>query len=113
MAVMGIMGASVAQAGSGCCPAKKAKAECKVEAKQCGVDSFDMLDLTDEQRDQMAELKAEFGDGEWSEETCEAYMEGLHEILTEEQVAKCKSVCDEKGWKCPSSAKKGCSDTKG
>ena len=112
MAVIGAVAATMAQAGSSCCPSAKAKAA-KADAKECDVDFFSKLDLSEDQQAKVAELKASLGDGEWDKEGCSKYKESLHEILTAEQIDKCKSICEEKGWSCPSVDKKSSEETTG
>jgi hypothetical protein len=88
------------QAGPGCCPASKAKAEAAKPAQGCRA-ALSGLKLTDEQQTKVNALLAECDKGGCSETTCAKMMEGMKGVLSEEQFNSFKSNCD-KG------AKSGC-----
>ena len=98
-----------AMAGPECCGFTKGKSGsgAKVETlsakdgQACGPQVFTQLNLTDEQKAQLVELK-----GECDKEACSItgygkFMTGAKEILTADQLAKCVDLCDENGWQCP------------
>ncbi len=88
------------QAGPGCCPASKAKAEAAKSAQGCRA-ALSGLKLTDEQQTKINALLAECEKGGCSETTCAKMMEGMKGVLSEEQFNSFKSNCDK-------AAKPGC-----
>lgn len=97
-------------AGGACCASKKTQGDsAKVEtltvaeadAKGCGSGVFEQLNLTEDQQARLAELKSTCSKDKCSDAEHEKFMSGLKEILTTEQMAKCKTICEENGWKCP------------
>lgn len=81
-------------AGGACCP-KKTGGEMSVETLKTE------LGLTDDQAAKVAALKAECDKTGCKKTSKEKYCAGMEEILTPEQLEKCKTLCVEKGWKCP------------
>jgi hypothetical protein len=93
-------------AGSACCPASKAKTVAKAE---CGTECMDGLNLTAEQQEKMAALKADCAGTECDVTSAKKMKSGVMEILTADQLATLKAKCDEKG--CGMSAKADTADT--
>lgn len=102
IAIASMFVVSASQAGSSCCGSKKDGSSAKLSSKSesCG-GVFDQLNLTDEQKAQFAELKANCDKSDCSKTGYQKFMDGAHKILTEEQMAKCRSICAENGWQCP------------
>ena len=69
----------------------------KVAAKSCPVGTcasvLAKMDLSAEQKAQVAELKAAFAKSGNKAEGCETFMKGLEGVLTPEQSAQCKAEC--------------------
>jgi hypothetical protein len=58
------------------------------------------LDLTEEQQAKVTELKGACDASKCSVSGAAKFKEGLQEILTAEQIEKCKTICAEKGLDC-------------
>ena len=91
-AVVGI-GAVSAFAGEGCGMAGKTKADAKAG---CG-EMWSKLNLTDDQRAKIAELKKECDATKCSETSKAKYMAGMKQILTPEQLTQCEAECKKAG----------------
>ncbi|MBI5396870.1 MAG: hypothetical protein HZA91_16365 [Verrucomicrobia bacterium] len=80
-----------AYADCGSCDAHKAA------AKSCPVGAcasvLSKMDLSAEQKAQVAGLKAAFAKSENKAEGCAAFMKGIQSVLTPEQLAQCKEEC--------------------
>jgi hypothetical protein len=104
MAAALMAGAATVYAGSGCCPASKAKAE----AKGGCADSFSGLKLSAEQKAKLDVLTADCEKTQCSKTAHEKLTAGVKEILTAEQYADWKAQCEKKqaSGACPYTSKK-------
>lgn len=88
-----LVGGSSVFGGSACCASGKVSAEAKeAKAGGCG-DLLSKLNLTEQQKTKIAELKATCDKEGCTQETHAKFMKGLKEILTAEQIAQCKAEC--------------------
>lgn len=102
VAAVAIAAATVVQAGGGCCPGKQANTASAVgpAAKQgCGA-FLAKLNLTEDQQAKVAALKEQCDKGGCTAENHAKFMEELKGILTAEQLAECRAIC-EKAQACP------------
>lgn len=93
-----VFAAIFATAGAGmagktaCCSLSEAKGEAKAEG-DCGA-VMAKMDLTDEQKAELATLKKDCKEGGCSEESRAKFLEGAKGILSEEQLAEVKAACE-------------------
>jgi len=104
LAVLGVAAYAVnSWAGGGCCPskAKSGQSASLEKSKDCGADYLSGVNLSDEQKEQIASLKAECDNSGCSATSHEKFTAGLKEILTAEQMEQCRKTCADNGWQCP------------
>jgi Spy/CpxP family protein refolding chaperone len=89
-----LFGASMSYAGGACCAAKGDKTQAKASKDAYCSDVLSKLNLTDDQKKKIADLKAECDKGGCSADGQAKYMKGLKEILTAEQIEQCKAECE-------------------
>ncbi|MCS7048547.1 MAG: hypothetical protein NZ483_04545 [Verrucomicrobiae bacterium] len=100
VAVLALAAATTAFAGPGCCAAGKAKSDAKASADakwgSCGA-MLSKLDLTPEQKAKVEALAAQCEKEKCSDTAKANYAKGLEQILTAEQIARCKELCAKEG----------------
>jgi len=103
LAVAGVVAFGVS-AQAQCCAGKKQSSKTLTTASakgaSCSVDFLSGLNLSEEQREQVASLEKECAK-ECSTDQQAKFWSGMKEILNQEQLAQCKAQCEEAGWRCP------------
>ncbi len=109
LALAAIVSVSVVNtfAGDGCCAAGKSAKGAKAEG--CP-DAFGKLNLTDKQKTQMTALMGQVKNATSKSEAKQIFEDGAAKILTPEQLAQCKSMCEKAGkdGACPFSKASAC-----
>ena len=102
-----LIGTASVYADGGCCAAGKAKMGAKRAA--CG-DMFSKLNLTDVQKAKVAALKDECLKATSTSERHQMMAKGMQDILTPQQFAQWKAMCDTgmKSGACPAMKSSGC-----
>lgn len=99
-------GVQYVSAGGGCCPGAKSadmkKQEAKVEKKDAsactvGGEISSTLNLTEEQKTQLASLQEECAKTECTYTSQKKYSEGLKKVLTAEQLKQYQAECEKAG----------------
>ena len=108
----GVLWAGVAvYAGGGCCAASRQLGASTDKVSACD-DTLSKLNLTDEQKTKLADLKAEATKANWTADAHAKYMKGIEALLTPAQLTDWKAACEKmsKGAQCPFKSDKA--DTK-
>ena len=93
-----VLSGSTVMAGSGCCSmSKKDSPACTAPGKAGCSDIWKDMNLTDEQKAKLAEVQAECEKTGYSEDSQKKCMKVMEEVLTPEQLEKCKAECTKKG----------------
>jgi hypothetical protein len=103
-----LVGVRSVLAGGACCASKSKTTSADAGKKVKSASSADecmgiisKLDLTEDQKTRLAALKDECDQSKCSESGQKKLFTGIAEILTADQLARCKSLCDDNGWQCP------------
>lgn len=90
-----LLGGSLSYAGSACCSGgSHGRTGAKANKDFYCSDVLSKLNLSDDQKKKIADLKAECDKQGCSESTQTKYWNGIKEILTPEQLSQCKSECE-------------------
>lgn len=81
-------------AGGSCCPSSKKKAA--VKSDSCSK-ALSGIELTDDQKGEIAKIEAECKEAGWTKEACSKSMVQIREVLTEDQKTKFDAAANKAG----------------
>lgn len=73
----------------------------KADSAQCGTELWSQIGVSADVQAKIQALQDECQKAGNTAESCGEYQAQIKELLTDEQLEKCRTLCNENGWKCP------------